>query len=390
MITVPGDLKVNLQLLYWEDQTKLKMSQNPDTILSITRVGTNIYNMLPYDVQILNRFRQNTTAIIVEELTYAPTIINVFTAGPPDITKFPPTKSYVDFQKYMRNLRQLRWDAIRRMSISDDNQMLLFQGQSDFLSDGELFQLARLMQSEYLNIEYGNLSLAREDVYISQYQPNTIVNPEVRESMEYTQLENDFIQMCKPHSTCVHKRTVPYFKDSMDFTTMTECIDYRLAEIAARKTWKKERQSIKNLNIRLPVGTPFYEWKIRKEAAAKANVKQNYTRCIAQLESLVINCNIKDLYVAKQIKDGEERMIQDMKKKLNEFWLLQQEKRTIADGDLFDLSMINPRCLPQVNKMLLRPKPEPKVDITEEESDVSSNEEWSGEWSVLSSWDGTE
>ena len=134
------------------------------------------------------------------------------------------------------------------------------------------------------------------------------------------------------------------------------------------------------------MSTPFYEWRIRKEKAAAVDPKLNYNRCVAQLESLITKCDIKDLYVAKQIENGEKKMIQEMKAKLNEFWLLQQEKKTIADGQLFDLSMINPRCLPQVNKVLNRPRPKPRMDIIEEEYESISSEEWSGEWSITSSW----
>ena len=91
---MPEDPKVNLQVLYWENQNKLVQSQNPDTIMKITKNGINIYNLLPYDIQILNGSRQNTTVTIVDQLSLAPTIIDAFTAGPPDITKFPPTKSF--------------------------------------------------------------------------------------------------------------------------------------------------------------------------------------------------------------------------------------------------------------------------------------------------------
>ena len=104
------------------------------------------------------------------------------------------------------------------------------------------------------------------------------------------------------------------------------------------------------------------------------------------MESLIADYNIKDLYIAKQIETGEKKLIQEMKTKLNELWLLQQEKKTISDGQLFDLSMINPRCLPRVNQILNRPNKKPKLEIIEEETESISSEEWSGEWSITSSW----
>ena len=280
MLTVPGDSKVNLQLVYWEDQNHLKMCQNPDTILSVTRGGTNIYNLLPYDVQIMNVFRQNTTTVIVDDLSLAPTMIDVFIAGPPNVERFPPTKEYAEFQTYLQNLKQLRWEVIRKMSISEDQKLKLFQGQNDSLDDGELFQLARSMKSEHLNIEYKNLILTREDSFVSQYQPETLLIPEVRHTMDLNNMERSFIHMCKPHENCVFKKSEPYFKDGMDFQTMTECVDYKLTELTAQRNWKKERQLFKDLHIKLPVSMPFYEWKIRKEQKAANDPKRNYTRCL--------------------------------------------------------------------------------------------------------------
>ena len=386
MITVPSDSKVNLQLVYWEDQSHLKMCQNPDTILSVTRGGTNIYNLLPYDIQIVNKFRQNTTTTIVDNLSLAPTMIDVFIAGPPDVEQFPPTKQYVDFQMYLQDLKQLRWEVIRKLSISEERKLQLLQGREDSLDDGELFQLARSMKSEHLNIEYKNLILTREDSFISQFQPETNLIPEVRHTMDLKNMERSFIHMCKPHVNCVLKKTEPYFKDGMDFQTMTECVDYKLTEITAQRSWKKDRQLFKDLHIKLPVSRSFYEWKIRKEQKIAVDPKQNYNRCLAQMESLIEDCDIKDLYMAKQIENGERRLIQEMKVKMNELWLLQKEKKTVSDGQLFDLSMINPRCLPYVNKVLKCPNKEPKMEIIEEETESDSSEEWSGEWSITSSW----
>ena len=376
---------MNLQVLYWENQTKLVMSQDPDTILFVTRTGINIYNLLPYDVQILNQFRQNTTATVIDNLSLAPTIINAFIAGPPDVTKFPPVKSFDQFQEYLKNLKQLRWDVIRKMNISEEKKMKLLQGRQDYLSDDELFQLARSVKSEFMNIEYRNLDLTREDEYISQYQPETILVPTVRKSLELTNMEKSFLNLCKPHNMCVRKTTEPYWKDGIDFSTMNECVDYKLSALNAQIKWKKERQLLKDLVIKLPVGISFYEWKIRKENAAISNKKLNYDRCLAQFQTLVIDGNVKDLYIAQKIADEEQRMLQELKNKLNDFWNLQQEKLTISDGELFDLKMINPRCLPMVNRLLNRPQPEPKLTIEEQIEEEVSSEDWSGEWSVTSS-----
>lgn len=385
MISVPEDPKVNLQVLYWENQNKLVQSQNPDTIMKITKNGLNIYNLLPYDIQILNGSRQNTMVTIMDQLSLAPTIIDAFTAGPPDITKFPPTKSFGQFQEYMKKLRQLRWDVIRTMKIPEDNKIQLFQGTSDSLDDGELFQLAVSMKSEFMNLEYRNLDLTREDEYISQYQPATVVIPTTRQNMDLTAMEQSFIHLCKPHDTCIRKSSEPYWKDGMDYMMMTECVDYKLVALTAKTSWKKERQLLKDLNIQLPVGTSFYEWKIRKENTAAQDKKHIYEKCLIQMESLVLEGDVKDLHLAHKIAEEERKLIKEMRTKLSDFWKLQQEKLTISDGELFDLSMINPRCLPMVNALLKVPNKKPSMVIEEAVSESESSlEEWSGEWSAIS------
>lgn len=392
MIHTFGDTKVNLQIVYWEKENQLVKSQDPDTIISVTKVGTNIYNLLPYDIQLINSFRQNTTVKLVEELSLAPSIIDVFMAGQPDVSKYPPTKNYADFQRYMKNLRQYRWDVIRKLQITEDQKMELFQGKNDSLEDGELFQLARSMKSEYMNIEYGNLELTREDEFISQYQPETILIPSIRSTMALTKLEESFVALCKPHDTCIQKKNAPFWKDGMDFMTMNECVDYKLVEINAKKNWKKERQMMKDLNIHLPVSTSFYEWRWQRENAAFNNNKQNYQRCLAQMKLLKVNCDIKDLSLADKIEKEEDKLIHEMEMKLNQFWNLQKEKCTVADGSIFDTSMVNPRCLPLINGILQKPNRMPLIDIQEEDTeDASQCSDWSGEWSVTSSWEnGTE
>ena len=78
----------------------------------------------------------------------------------------------------------------------------------------------------------------------------------------------------------------------------------------------------------------------------------------------------------------------EYKTKLNHFWQLQKEKCTVADGQIFDTSMINPRCLPLINGILKKPNGMPMVTIQEEETDCESEfSDWSGEWSVTSSWE---
>ena len=194
--------------------------------------------------------------------------------------------------------------------------------------------------------------------------------------------------LCKPHDKCVQQKTEPFWKDGMDYMTMTECVDYKMVAMKAKQNWKKDRQLLKDLNIKLPVSTSFYEWRIRKENAAFNNVKHNYHRCLAQMKSLTIDCKIKDLSLADKIKKEEQKLVHDMELKLNHFWQLQQEKCTIVDGSLFDLSMINPRCLPLINNILSKPNPMPMMVIEEEEMDTDSQcSDWSGEWSVTSSWE---
>ena len=103
------------------------------------------------------------------------------------------------------------------------------------------------------------------------------------------------------------------------------------------------------------------------------------------MESMVLEGDVKDLHLAHKIAEEERKLIKEMRTKLSDFWKLQQEKLTISDGELFDLSMINPRCLPMVNALLKVPNKKPSMVIEEAVSESESSlEEWSGEWSAIS------
>ena len=163
-----------------------------------------------------------------------------------------------------------------------------------------------------------------------------------------------------------------------------------MAEQKANVEWKKLRQEDKELNINLPLGIEFHQWKQDQERLKKADIRIDYQKILLQLDNLSADVKVKDILLSQKIQREEDKMKNDIKHILKRFWALQKEKKTVADGDLFELHMVNPRCLPIINEIMDEPKDVPNCTITVVPAiplAIAANpipvksEEWQGEWS---------
>ena len=150
---------------------------------------------------------------------------------------------------------------------------------------------------------------------------------------------------------------------------------------------------MKQLNVHLPVGITFYQWKIQQEHLKKKDIQLNYLKIIKLLDLLTEDCSIPDMDMGDRIQKEEERLQNQIKSNLEQLWRLQKEKRVLADGELFDMKMVNPRCLAYINQLMANPKPEPTVIIRSVPDDpqlsienptdkpTSNSSDWTDEWS---------
>ena len=372
----------NLQVMYWDTQNHVVRSQCPDTVMAVMRDGINIYPLLSYDLQIANAFRQNATIQVVESAVITPTLKDLFITGPYG-TENLPALAFDEFIQYLNKLRQLRWNCIRRLDLEPNQQQRLLKGQYDTLSDDDLFFFAKRIFTERRNLEYPNLRLTRESKFISLREVPARTMPKTRVDLSVNNRERDFIYACQPHPTCLPKPNPPFWGDCLDFSEMNECITYRMAALDAKENWKATRQSLKDLQIQLPVSIPFLEWKRTMEATKKNSLRANYEECLSTMSLLTLKCHIGDAELAGKINDEERRLLTVMKTSLNDLWLLQKEKKTVADGDIFDPKMLNSRCLPKMHKLLGEPNINQTVEVTTISSDETDDSlsDWSGEWS---------
>ena len=395
MLTKKNEPRCNVQILYWETESKVVRTQDPDIIKEILRDGLNLYPLLSLDIQLINAIRCNTTVTITEELHLFPSLDLVYAAGAPDTLKNPIPKNFKDFQLFLAKLKQNRWETLKKIADTEDRKRELLKGLNDTLTDNELFQLSKSLQSETHNIEYSNLKLARESNYISMSAPPAIKLPRVRTNLAENWAEADFIQSCKPTNECVRAPTSPFWKDGMDFQHRQEHVLYKLAEREAKFVWKKDRQDDKDLNIHLPVGIDYLEWKQNQEKIKKNDIKISYQKILLQMNDITNDVKIEDILMDRKIRQEEDRMKAEMKKLLQRYWFLQKEKTVIADAKLFDLGMLNPRCLPIVNSLKDEPNKMPKFNVkvmtsplaleqpTKKVVDKNDDEEnqWTGRWS---------
>ena len=104
--------------------------------------------------------------------------------------------------------------------------------------------------------------------------------------------------------------------------------------------------------------------------------------------------SVPNMDIAHRIQNEETKLIGEMKDLLRRMWNLQKEKKMAADGDLFDMDMVNPRCLPYLNSLLDQPNPTPNVKVTvldDTHLSITSSpnnkltddsfSDWSGQWS---------
>ena len=355
--------------------------------------GVNIYPLLSMDIQLINSIRRNTTTTILEKLQFYPSLDNVYAAGAPDLLKCPVPKTFKPFQLHLAKLKQNRWEVIKKLAETDEKKRELLNGKNDALNDMELFQLSKSMQNEVFNIEYENLRLAKEANFLSLIVLKPIKLPTVRSNLAETSAEKDFLQACKPTEECVRDSERPFWRDGVGFMQRQEHVLYKLAEEKARFVWKHERQADKDLNIHLPVGIDYIQWKTKQEQIKKRDLKTNYSQILVKMDHITEDVEVEDILLGQKIKKEETRLKNEMRKTLQRFWLLQKEKKTVSDGALFDLSMINSRCLPIINELMGKPKPEPKEKIqvvtTPTQLAIGPNnrkpqnneDEWKGEWS---------
>ena len=323
----------------------------------------NIYPLLSFDIQIINDCRRNTAVTILERLHFFPSISDIYAAGAPDLLKsLVPTK-FEEFEKYIEKLRQNRWNCVRKLDVSAQRQRELLKGTNDTLSNDQLFALSRSIRGEEYNIEYENLRLTRESTYISITNPNAIRYPKIRTQLAETWAESAFIQACKPTEDCIRTSSQPFWKDGIDFEHRQEHVMYKLAEHQARFEWKEDRQKAKELNIHLPIGIDYYKWKADLEKVKKSDIRIDYEQFLVKMDHLVDDVEIENILLDQKIRAEERKMKNEMKTILKRFWMLQKEKKVVADGQLFEMDMVNERCLPIINGLMDRPRPAPKMKI---------------------------
>ena len=349
--------------MYWEDEFKVVQTQDPDTIREIIRDGVNIYPLLSLDIQLINCFRRNTMCTILEKLHFYPSMSTIYAAGAPDPSECPVPTNFKDFEMFLAKLKQNRWESIKFLSDSENKKRDMLKGINDTLTDAELFSLSKSLSNEMFNIEYANLALARESNFISLFKPAALKLPAVRVHLTETWAEKEFIQSCKPIDSCIASQVRPYWKDGLDFQNRQEHVIYKLAEKEAQFYWKKDRQDDKDLNIRLPVGIDYLEWRDKQERLKRNDIKLNYQQFLSKMEGLTNKIEIDDIEMALKIQDEEKRMKTEIQRLAKRLWLLQKEKKTVADGQIFTLEMINERCLPIINGLLDKPRPAPKFKV---------------------------
>ena len=349
--------------MYWESDVKVIRTQDPSTVTEVIRDGLNIYPLLSLDIQIINSCRRNTTVTILERLQFFPSMTDIYAAGAPDDIKCLVPKQFGAFEKYLDKLKQNRWNTVKRLDESEERKRTLLKGVNDTLSNEQLFALSRSLRNEDYNIEYENLRLARESNYISVTCPSAIKYPKIRSHLSETEAESDFIQACKPTKGCVKSSERPYWKDGIDFEHRQEHVLYKLAEHQARFEWKSDRQKAKELNIHLPIGIDYYKWKEDLEKVKQRDIKIDYEKFLVKLDHLSIDVEIENILLDQKIRGEERKMKEEMKKILKRFWMLQKEKKVVSDGRLFEMDMVNERCLPIINSIMDRPRPAPKEII---------------------------
>ena len=249
------------------------------------------------------------------------------------------------------------------MDESEEKKRELLKGSNDTLSNEQLFALSRSLRGEAYNIEYQNLRLARESNYVSITCPNPIRYPKIRCQLSATWAETGFIHACKPTDACVQSNEQPFWKDGIDFEHRQEHVTYKLAEHQARFEWKEDRQKAKELNIHLPVGIDYFQWKENLERVKNRDIKIDYEKFLIKMDHLSNDVDIENILLDEKIRGEERRMKDEMKKILKRFWMLQKEKKVVADGQLFEMDMINDRCLPIINGLMDRPRPAPKSTV---------------------------
>ena len=326
-------------------------------------------------------------------------MVDIYAAGVPDAIKcLIPTK-FDDFERYLEKLKQNRWNSVKKLDESEEKKRELLKGRNDTLSNEQLFALSRSLKNESFNIEYENLRLARESNFISITCPNAIKYPKIRSQLSETWAESEFIHACKPTEGCVKASERPYWKDGIDFEHRQEHVIYKLAEHQARFEWKEDRQRAKNLNIHLPIGIDYIKWKEDLERVKNQDLKIDYEKFLMKMDHLTNDVDIENILLDQKIRGEERRMKNEMKKILKRFWLLQKEKKIVADGQLFEIDMVNERCLPILHSLTKQPKPAAEKvikivpakaqlailsknqdDATEVKSD-KNDEGWNGQWS---------
>ena len=358
--------------------------------------------MISLDIQLINSCRRDTTVTITEKMHFYPRMIDIYAAGAKNLLKCPIPKVYDEFVLYLAHLKQNRWETIKKLADTDERKRELLKGINDTLTDFQLFELSKSVRNEIFNIEHSNLSLARESNYISISKPVPIKIPTVRNHFNETKAESDFVHSCKPTEYCVRSKNIPFWKDGIDFEHRQEHVLYKLAEHQSKFEWKADRQHDKSLNIHLPVGITYYQWKENQENLKRKDLKINYEQFMVKMDNLTNDEDIDDITMAQKIRKEEKRMKEEMKVILKRFWNLQKEKKTVADGKLFDLDMINERCLPIINSLLDRPRAAPKFKVqnistppqlaiansqkevqkeTQKMVNSDDKEAWNGEWS---------
>ena len=378
--------------MYWETEDRAVRTQDPGTIREVLRYGLNIYPLISLDVQIINATRQNATVTLVEKMNIYPEFEDVAKAGHNKNIVTPPVHSKHEFIKYLALLKQHRWSSIKLLGVDRQEKLDLLKGKNDSLTDDDLFQLARNIHGETMNINFTQKNPKRLGEVFNLYQPKTRT-PDGRRAMFETPAENRFLLACKPDPSCDSSPKSPFWRDSFDFDSRNQHVTYKLAVKAAQTEWKKERQELKDLNVHLPVGIEFQTWKAEQEALKRNDIRPNYQRILQSLDLLIEHHTIPDMDMGDRIQKEEERLQNQIKSNLEQLWRLQKEKRVLADGDLFDMKMVNPRCLAYINQLLANPKPEPTVIIRSVPDDpqlsienptdkiISNSSDWTDEWS---------
>ena len=390
MFYFPDEDRYNCQVMYWDHVTKAVQTQDPGTIREVLKCGVNIYPLLSLDLQIINAFRQNAAVTLTEKLNLFPNFGDVVMAGTMKL-QTPPLIIKDDFIAHIATLRQNRWNSVKLLGLTSNEKLEFLHGKHDSLSDNELYALAKCIHSENVNVSGPDPNFVGTTDVFSLFQPETIKDEGFKQQFE-TPAERSFIFACKPEATCDPCPKSPYWRDSFDFNSRHQRVLYKLAEKEATTEWKKDRQEMKHLNVHLPLSIDFRAWKDQQEHLKKKEIRINYQRILQLLDLLIEDCTVPDFDIADRIAKEEFRLQDEIRNNLNKLWKLQKEKKVAADGELFDMKMVNPWCLPYINQLLPQPKGEPTVIIqllpeskllVPNEYPVNSpnSSDWTGEWS---------